>query len=323
MNNKILLTIIIPSYNRKKELLRLMDRLKEQTNQYFNIVVSDNHSSMYDVYDVLKDYTDFFKERLSIYKNNLNIGASPNICNSFMYINTKWAWLLGDDDIPSKCAIEKILEYLDDKLCAIHFSLYNLDDFMNSYKDIMNLHEFINFYNEMSYGKKKIKNCQGDLICMSEIVYNWDICKQYYEKQNFYSYTKVSQILPFLLSLNYKKGIYRIVNEKIIDVDEQNQHWKMGKIMLGMTTFSHIEFDLSKKERKDLNLLVVFKYPNVLRYFLNGQIKKEDILKIYDGIYKHSLPLKDRIIYNSILIIKPNSLIAKKIIKYKDNLNRR
>lgn len=321
MGKENILTVVIPSYNRKKELMRLMEKLKMQTNQCFNIIISDNSSDKYDIYEILEEYMKFFDDRIRIYRNDINIGASANICGVFKHVKTQWVWLMGDDDIPEKNAIGVILDNLDDKLCVLHFSLYDLSLFMNDFKDISSLPEFINFYSEMNHGKNKIKNCQGDLICMSEIVYNWDICKKYYEKQNYYTYSKVSQILPFLYSLNDRNGIYRIINKKIIDVDDKNQHWKMGPIMLGMSTFSHIEFNITKKEREKLNLLVAFKYPNVLRYWLNGQIKREYIVKIYDGIYKNCLSMKDKVIYKTILLIKPNGLLAKMIINYKDKKN--
>ena len=321
MNN---LTIMIPTYNRKIELLRLMYSLANQSNQNFNVVILDNCSDKYNIYDVISEYALVFNERLSVYRNRNNIGGTANICKVFSKVNTKWAWLLGDDDIPEYNAVELIYQNLDDELVALHFSLYNLKNFVtNDYIDIGNLKQFVDLYYSMNFGKHKIANAQGDLICMSEIVYNMDLCFEYYEKQNTYMYTKVSQVLPFIFALDNKNGKYRLINRRIITVDEANQGWHIAPIMLGMSTFSHIKFySLSSKDRQKLNLIMVFKYTNFMKYWLMGQVEKNDVKLIYNNIYRTSLPLKDRVIFFLLMKIKPCGSIAQMILAMKNRLKR-
>lgn len=316
------LTIMIPTYNREKELLRLLNALENQTNQNFYIVVLDNHSDRYDIHKLISKYVVVFKERIFVYRNRTNIGGTANICKIFSKVYTKWAWLLGDDDIPKNNAVELIYQNMNDEIAALHFSLYDLKHFVNNdYVDLDNLKQFVDLYFSINYGKHKVANAQGDLICMSEIVYNMDLCVAYYEKQNTYGYTKVSQVLPFLYALDDNRGKYRLINRRIISVDEANQGWHIAPTMLGMSTFSHLKFrSLNDTDRQRLNLIMVFKYTNILKYWLLGQIEKKDINIIYNSIYKSCLPFKDKIIFCLVTNVRPNSAVAQIILKMKNRL---
>ena len=43
-----ILSVVIPTYNRKERLLNVLNILKKQTNQNFLVIISDNNSN-YDV----------------------------------------------------------------------------------------------------------------------------------------------------------------------------------------------------------------------------------------------------------------------------------
>ena len=51
------LSIVIPSYNREKQLCRLLDSIfKEDISNLYEIVIIDNNSD-YDIYEVTRKYT--------------------------------------------------------------------------------------------------------------------------------------------------------------------------------------------------------------------------------------------------------------------------
>ncbi len=316
MYNQI--TVMIPTYNRKDCLLKLLECLKGQTCQDFHIVISDNHSD-YSVADAISEYIEYFGDRLKLVVRKVNVGSTVNINGVFELAETKWGWLMGDDDFPHSNAIEKIYKTLDNDVAALHFSLYNLNNFMSDYKDISNLNEFIDMFWQMSNGKNEVVNLQGDLIFMSNKVYNLDIMKKYLFEQNNYGYTKMPQMISILSMLNKKESKFRVVNSNLVTIsDTSNQSWRMTNIALGMTTFSHIKYDLTANQRKKLNLIMMFKYPHVLRYRLQGEISRYDIGLIYDGIFKRSLSVKDRFIFNILMRLNPNGFISKTIVAYKN-----
>lgn len=312
------ITIMIPTYNRKECLLKLLQCLKNQTCQDFYIVISDNHSN-YDVKECITEYQKFFGCRMKLEIRSTNVGSTVNINGVFTMAQTKWGWLMGDDDFPLPNAVETIYSYLNDQVGALHFSLYDLSGFINTYVDLKDLPAFIDLFWEMSNGSKEVVNLQGDLIFMSNKVYNLDIIRQYLFQQNTYGYTRVPQMVSILTMLDQKKGYFRVVDTNLVRVsDTSNQSWKMTNIALGTSTFSHVPFNVSENQRKKLNLIIMFKYSHVLRYRLQGEISRYNIGLIYDGIYKRSLRLKDRIIFNIIMRVNPEGLIAKEIVKFKN-----
>jgi len=96
---KMELTILIPTYNRKKlldvTLKHLIGRLNKFPKFEFEIIVSDNASieSPEDVIDNLRN------PRISYIENQKNIGISRNILNAAKLAKGKYLWIFGDDDL--------------------------------------------------------------------------------------------------------------------------------------------------------------------------------------------------------------------------------
>lgn len=318
MNDKERITIMIPTYNRRECLIKLLECLKRQTCQNFDIVISDNCSN-YNVKEAIVKYQDFFGERLLLSVRNANVGSTVNINGVFTLAKTKWGWLIGDDDFPLEHSVETIYQFLNNGIAALHFSLYDLGYFINEYKDIRDIPSFVDLFWEMSNGVHEIVNLQGDLIFMSNKVYNLEIMRQYLFQQNTYGYSRVPQMVGVLSMLDRKEALFRVVNTNLVTVsDTSNQSWRMDNIALGMSTFSHIKFNISPMQRKQLNLIMMFKYSHVLRFRLQGQISRYDIGLIYDGIYKRSLPFIDRCVFYVLMRLNPDGLIAKYIVSYKN-----
>ena len=105
------LSICIPTYNRKNNLIHQLNSLIYQEGASFvNIFVIDNCSN-YDVEKAINEEFDKDKiNNISIIRNKTNIGGSANIASIFFHCNTSWMWLLGDDDESNPNSIKKILE---------------------------------------------------------------------------------------------------------------------------------------------------------------------------------------------------------------------
>lgn len=109
----MLLTIAIPTFNRSIHLKRLLDGLQEilgSVSQPVEILISDNASS--DGTDaVTAEFYAACPDAIVI-RNATNIGADANIAQCFRRASGRYVWIIGDDDMPKRDALQRILEVL-------------------------------------------------------------------------------------------------------------------------------------------------------------------------------------------------------------------
>lgn len=106
-----LIGICIPTYNRADILSRNLENLIEQIKNFsVPIYISDNDSP-----DNTKEVVENAKgkyEYIYYNKNDTNIGSDLNFQKALLLTETKYAWLLGDDDTIIR-DFDKIYEILD------------------------------------------------------------------------------------------------------------------------------------------------------------------------------------------------------------------
>jgi len=115
-NNQKLLTIFIPSYNRKRRLSAAIDSIFQaiESSNYqnrINVLVVDDYSDEI-VEDVIKHYRSEGKEidfRLHSQKCAV---AEIAMLSCLQFINTKFAWLIGNDDLILPGAIDYLFDFL-------------------------------------------------------------------------------------------------------------------------------------------------------------------------------------------------------------------
>lgn len=109
----MLLTIAVPTYNRHTFLVRLLDVLsaaaRGRENQ-IEILVSDNASS--DGSDRIIADAAARHSAIRTIRNPTNIGADANIVQCFTEARGSYVWIMGDDDLPKRGAIDRILDLL-------------------------------------------------------------------------------------------------------------------------------------------------------------------------------------------------------------------
>lgn len=108
-----LLTIIIPTYNRANNLSLLLRTLATELyglGGKVDIIIGDNASS-----DNTASVISTFLESVptaKILRHSSNIGPEENFCRCIDISNTRFLWILGDDDLPKSGVISQILKYL-------------------------------------------------------------------------------------------------------------------------------------------------------------------------------------------------------------------
>ena len=100
LDEKKLLTICLPTYNRSTFLKMQLDRFSKMPLELWSditVFVSDNCSND-GTMDLCKQYT-YLEDTDFIYSRNVtNLGMDGNFVKCFKSAKTKYVWLLGDDD---------------------------------------------------------------------------------------------------------------------------------------------------------------------------------------------------------------------------------
>ncbi|MFA5916795.1 MAG: glycosyltransferase family 2 protein [Candidatus Gracilibacteria bacterium] len=109
-----LISICIPTYNRKKYLKQCLDSIVNQdcfTENQIEIIISDNDSND-NTEKLVKEYQINYKN-IKYFINDNNIGANKNILKASEYAIGKYIWFMGDDDKIINGKIVEILEFIN------------------------------------------------------------------------------------------------------------------------------------------------------------------------------------------------------------------
>lgn len=109
-----ILTIAIPTYNRPKPLGKILKVLLPQIGDDWVLHIHDNcsDSSIAEIHaDLLAD---FGKDRVTIFRNIVNIGACANVLRCFEHCSTHWLAVVADDDEIAPDYVESVLKTIKD-----------------------------------------------------------------------------------------------------------------------------------------------------------------------------------------------------------------
>jgi abequosyltransferase len=147
-NMKTVISICIPTYNRKDYLRELLQEIANQSNAQFcyEVCISDNNST-----DGTKEFIDNYKANspfpIKFRKNELNVGAYINIIKAAELATGEYTWLFGDDDSFVSGALEGIYRMiqLNDKVdvfilnrivCKTNMDIEYYDNYFQGNKNI-------------------------------------------------------------------------------------------------------------------------------------------------------------------------------------------
>ena len=288
------LSIGIPTYNRKKQLKNQIGRLlKQDLSEVDEILIIDNNSD----YNVRKLIDSFSSNKLKLITNKFNIGASTNGINPFLFSKTEWLWILSDDDEVLENAIEIIIykiKNIDPNTGMVKFSLQK--DNLPEAKVVNNLNDYIDYY----YNEKEIRH--GELIFISTSIYNTKNLNNYLGSAFIFSYTHAGFLVPVIFGLNEKKISVSFVSEPIVKyLPPDDNGWNLGRVGLGLSTFSHLNLSLNKSYfKKFVEIMTPISFVEMFKFLIqensiNNQIKYE---LIYNNSYKYYLNFFQRIKYS-------------------------
>lgn len=271
------LTIAIPTYNRKERLMEQLHSLIRQSDfDRVNVLICDNNSN-YDV-KLSVEKTFGLRKNVEVVKNKLNIGGDANIALLFLRCKSQWMWILGDDDETTEDSINTILKDIELYPNIAYFK-YSIKNF-TPYSDVTvkSLEEYIDYYH---YGN----NSTGDMIFMSNNIYNLNIIGPYYKNTLINCFCRVSQLLPVFNLLMEKRGEIMFRSHPIVFYrsPEKGTAWNMLDISIGIASLPLLNFDIDRKHYHRLMLKISRSFP-------------------HDTIVKHCLKINNR--YQSKLIYR-------------------
>lgn len=231
------LTVLIPTYNRKEGLIKLLRSLETQGHyDSYKILISDNHSN-YDIHGSLKE--SLSSDFLCIIRVNswsFNTEMATNISIPFLLVDTEWCWMISDDDTIVDGALETILSEIEKNpdVLAIKNSITGF----LPHRDcrIHNIKEFVDYYSE--------DGRNGELIYLS-MVYNLKNLQPYLSKLTEYSHTYVSFLIPIMFGVIDGKSILFSSIQAIDYNNDASDNWSQKryvKVALGIRSFIDIEF---------------------------------------------------------------------------------
>lgn len=256
-----ILTVLIPTYNRKQQMQRTLDALSRQTDRDFRVFISDNASDYSISDELLPRYSPDFVRRIDVRVQKVNLGADMNISSVLADCKTQWGWLLGDDDHIEDFAVEAIKKQINknSECSAIWFSISK-----KTTKDIMmeSLDDLIEVL--------KINNFNGDWIFLSNKVYNVSAAKKYFEAMFFRLYTRIPHCIPILEMLKNHQKVCVVNSVQIVAHDpfEHDITWNVNSTMTGLRTIMDYNSGLPWPKHKELVKYTLFTPGFMIRRYL-------------------------------------------------------
>ena len=113
-NNKISLSIAIPTWNRAPRLEKLLDSILFQTKELkgeVEICVSDNNSSD-NTMEIVTGFQKKYPGLINYNKNKENIGAERNMLLLMEMAKGDFIWLMGDDDLITSNGLNEVINFI-------------------------------------------------------------------------------------------------------------------------------------------------------------------------------------------------------------------
>lgn len=267
------LTIFIPSYNRTELLIESLKKYIQYVPLNIEIKILDNHSDI-PIIDVVQCYPEINK-RVQIIRNSFNVGLCTNLILPFLYCNTDYLLVIGDDDILNESAIDIIIDTINKNFnippTAFFFNVKNIRKYQltNSFEDLIN-----------------IKSTFGEILWIGGIVYNVKRIRPYlqYGLHNQHLYTP--HLIAVFKALENGDSILftslKISSNNNHLVDKKNR-WSNTYYRLALTYFDTLRLKrgnkktlLKKISKEELNIGLIT-HTAVIG---NIELRKEEVRKL-------------------------------------------
>ena len=284
-----LLTIAIPTFNRKELLKRALESIIPQLNTKIEILVSDNASN--DGTDVM--IAESFP-MVRYIKNENNMGWDYNFLQCYREARGKYVLLLGSDDRLAHGAINYFTGFLEDNDCDlifVNFRLYDVTKKDIYIKDGIWIKDYINKKDIVTADRNQfIKNAGHSITYMSASVVKKSLVSEVANPERFFE-TNFIHTCIMLEAVKDKQALFGVITQPLIEANAtigdseiskapENETTIFGKCMYYVLCDHAVKCGFSKKQMKKIYLQYLHDYPFwklLLSYRRNSNSKAIDI----------------------------------------------
>ncbi|MBQ3835034.1 MAG: glycosyltransferase [Elusimicrobia bacterium] len=279
MNNKILLSICIPTYNRvdtlKKTLPQILNFV-EKSKYNINVVIGDNASN-----DGTENYIKSLNSKyIRYYKNNENISADDNFYKILKFSDGEYAFLLGDKHYILEENFNKILSVLEQKkyhAIVSTVSLRNVDISSQIYKNP------ISFIKDLGWHYTLLSS----IFFSRNIIDNFDI--RTYKAKNFIHHFILTQYLfnnkveILWENIEIAKSVLNVVpGWERVSVEIFGRNWSKYILELPFNIDTKIRKEIIRSHSKNTHLFDLIYYYNLRKKYNLSTIDIEKYKDYFD-----------------------------------------
>lgn len=258
-----LLTILIPTYNRKKYVIKNLNMIKSyiedlKMEKEVSIIVSDNYSEDSTYEELIKEKCEY----VELYEQQRNIGLEQNVLFCIKKASSKFVMILGDDDYISKNYLKEVLFMIRNEphLSVIIPNNYPIDE------DGERLRGSRDNENDKTHIFKTFKDKCDFLLKAHQISGITFLRADCYEK---YIELKVNNMYPqiFFVGLNMIRGKYIHLKKNPVKVtDFAKKYWKYtdDELMDDILNNFKIIFKSNYIHRIHAEIILINTYSNVI-----------------------------------------------------------
>ncbi len=243
-----LLTVVIPTYNRKQQLLETLRSFEIQREfDRYKIIISNNCSN-YDVGEwVTQNFSKEFIDIINIYNRKYNIGGDLNIASTHQLCQSKWMWLMSDDDIVMPDSLQIVLNDIHEmsEIALIKYSIAGFPPLQD---------KLCNTFNEVleAFIAPNVQAGYGQFVFMSNNVINIERVNAYIGEASFYANTSITQLIPSIFAIKKDNSAWRISSKRITNYNDGRSTYANFYIKINFVNIQLIDIDFSEDEIKKI-----------------------------------------------------------------------
>lgn len=121
----MLLTVVVLSYNRPKQIERILERLLGFSSPDFSLIVKDDVSPLQDeIISIVNGYKKLVSFSVGMHCNSVNLGYDRNLLDSFDIVDSDYLMLLSDDDYLDGAHLEELMAQLERREHKLYYTPY-------------------------------------------------------------------------------------------------------------------------------------------------------------------------------------------------------
>lgn len=244
MHTNKILSVIVPTYNRSKLLMRLVDQLLAYLPDWAEVIILNNASKNYETV-VERLSSPLVKDRVTMITHRMNVCAEENILRSFEYANGEWLWVIGDDDEIYENSFETVKKNIDNyqntKAFHIHFNWEKGKQYTNT-SEISSFPDLLSSIHSI-----------GDLNFISSGIFKVNSVKDFIYWSHFFQCSATPLTSLVFLGLNFNAGTVVLSNEEIInngffsEEKDNESFWDVELVLRGLSRLPEYPFNIENK----------------------------------------------------------------------------